>query len=965
LVRFPTQQQAQPLQPVVVRTLQHTAAGMHGSSQQHDSSSSKLPAVQSGWGISQQQHPAAAAAAAVPPWGSRHVMNAAHASTAAVAEEGVSAAGLGHGLTAGRRAAALLRSLQGEAAPSTAQQQQHAAPWQQVVQASSATFVHVSEQQLHQQQQDANSAAGPQVEVMTALDGAAAITSQAGNADTAAAAAAGAAPSAADQLQQQPQQLPLTHHGVTPLGHHRQRLQQRQPASASSPAKSPSRSPRKSAVNKKWVLLQQLKARNRSKRHATAGADAAAQPQGMTAISDGSIAHLSLLQQLQGLMRQPAGPAAAGAADVVQAAAAGQQQVGAAARPDLDAAAATALQGVLWQLLLVRQQQAPLQAAVRVQQQQKQQMVAPADTAPGSEATTASATQPGMAVEPGSSNTSCAIQTEPSLLGMQQPQQPLLLPRMLSRAPLLDAEVQAGGLGPAQRQQLMAAATQTAASAAPDPVQVVLRVTNGQPAGQQPEQHPSMQLQSLQQQQQHAPLSPAALVALAAAAGAGAASAMNTAGLSPHKQSGRAAQSQQAAEVATAAPHEHGVVELAQLILGAFEQQGGVIQPDSAALTAGSRAICGSSTAPQQQHQLLPNPLAGPAAPQFLQVVDLQDAPPTQPWQLQQQPQQLWQQQPWQQQQQSVQQEWQWNQQQHPQHVMASTADGHLNMGCCFASCPERVASPTFKGCPPPAASSSIRATSARTLTRQQQHKAGSSSRDVSRPRDVSNRHSSSAMKPAAASKAKQPKRTSSADSKHSGASATGSRSHQQQQQQQSSAVHSSSVYADVRASRSFSAAGRSSPLNEWRQAQTQQLDQLWQQWQQQQQAQVQQKQQQQDAAAAAAAPQWQPPQKQQHSKENLDPNMQKSTAGPAAGRLPAASYNHTEEQPLQDDELAGGDSASAVSSLSRAAARAAAKKLAEAEQQLNQQHLEQQVRGTATTAAGNALVSTLYSVGF
>ncbi|KAF6266530.1 hypothetical protein COO60DRAFT_2474 [Scenedesmus sp. NREL 46B-D3] len=711
---------------------------------------------------------------------------------------------------------------------------------------------------------------------------------------------------------------------ATSLSHYRQRLQQRH-TGGSSPAKSPSRSPRKSSVNRKWALLQHLKARNRSTRSTpvTAGAASAAQP-GEAAAGDGSATHLSLLQQLQGLMGWPAGPAAA---DATQVAVPGQQQrrqqASSGARPDLDAAAATALQGVLEQALLVRRQQPPQQAAVGVQQQQQQQLLGfhytletPADgtTVPHA----------GAAVDPVSSSSSCAIQTEPSLLGLQQ--QPLLLPRMLSRAPLLDAQVQAGGLPLAQRQQLMAAATQTAA-AAPDPVKVVLQLSDSQPGSL-----PTVQQQS--QQQQHAPLSTAALVAFAAAAGAGAAAAVNRAAGSPLKRMGSAAQSQHAAvgcddaaAGAEPAPQGHGVAELAQLILGAFEQQGGVIQPDPAALTddgrvTGSAAAGGGSAVMQHQHQLLPNPLAGPAAPQFLQVVDIQDAAPTQPWQ--QQP--------------PLQQQWQWQQQQSPQRVMEGTLDGHLNLGCCFAGCPERVSSPSFKGSPPAAASSSMRATSARRTLAPQQCKTGGSFQDVSRPRDAVSKHSGSTRKPAAGSTDKQPKRISSANSQHGGTRATGSRSgrqQQQQQQQHSSTVHSPSVDCDMRLSRTLPVAGRSSPLSEWREAQTQQLDQLWQQWQQQQQAQVQQKQQQQHNATAAARPSQQ---QQQYVKEHSTPNQQGTAVETESPVLSG------EGQPWPDTAaLAGDRSATAVPAVSPAGARAGAKQLVEDERHLSQQQLVQQ----------------------
>jgi hypothetical protein len=684
-------------------------------------------------------------------------------------------------------------------------------------------------------------------------------------------------------------------------------------------------------MNRKWTLLQQLKARNRSRRMsaaATAQVRDTAHQQGTAAADDGSAAHLSLLGQLQGLMQGPVGSAVVVAEQaVVPVHQQQQQQASSGARPDLDAAAALALQGVLEQALLIKRQQPPQVAALGMQQQeqQQQQQLAGLANIPGGPAITTAYSTLNAAMVPASSNSSCAIQTEPSLLGVQQQQQPLLLPRMLSRAPLLDAEVQAGSLGLAQRQQLMAAAaTQTAAAAAPpDPVEVVLNVSSGQPASTQAVLPPAVQ-------QQHSALYPATLMALAAAAGAGAASAVTTAAFSPTKQPARGLQNQPAAPNAAPPPQQRGVDELARLILGAFEQQGGVIQPDAAALATGvcanSSSAAGSSSV-SAQHQLLPNPLAGPAAPQFLQVVDIQDAPPSQPWQQQQQPshQQLWQQQ----------QQWHSQQQLLPTRVMESTLDGYLNLGCCFAGCPERVASPSFKGSPPAAAISSMRASSAQRSQQQQQQQQYNTggSRDTSRPRDVISKHNSSTGKTTTGSMGKQPKRGGSAGiSRHNGASVNGSRS---QHMQQSGMVRNLSDVGGMLASNSLPAAGRSSPLRECREAQTQQLDQIWQQWQQQQQqAQMQQRQHQQVTSAASPGV---PSQQQQQSKENSNPNIQQ------AAILAAAAGGEGQQGP--DDELNDGQSAAAESSLSRAAARAAAKKLAEAEQQLSQQQLVQQVR--------------------
>jgi hypothetical protein len=79
---------------------------------------------------------------------------------------------------------------------------------------------------------------------------------------------------------------------------------------------------------------------------------------------------------------------------------------------------------------------------------------------------------------------------------------------------------------------------------------------------------------------------------------------------------------------------QQGAVELAQLILGAFEKSGGVIvpdgvQPEGSISDRVGAAVCGPQDAQQQQQRgsswgLLQSPYAGAAAPQFEQVMDLQ-----------------------------------------------------------------------------------------------------------------------------------------------------------------------------------------------------------------------------------------------------------------------------------------------------------------------------------------------------
>lgn len=352
----------------------------------------------------------------------------------------------------------------------------------------------------------------------------------------------------------------------------------------------------------------------------------------------------------------------------------------------LDAVAATALQ-----YKPQRRQQAPEQQPTASAPQQSSLPAVLADSI-GSISLSSQPEAP-----PGKQTSAANI-----LFATQQPQ-PLLLPCMLSHGPLMADEVQAGTALEQQQQQpvpqedgsgrmtaVLAALVrqqqqQPASGESALPVDVV---RSGQCAavaatGQDHDQH--------QTRTPHPAVSYAALVAPAAAVSAGAGAAVQapcstarlpaTTAAGPDHVSGTPPPAAGQAAVSQAGQ----AAELARLILGAFEAAGGIIAPDKEAISPQNNGAENDTTATgraqqQQQQDLLPGLLAGLASRKFLSLEDyvLPDTENSAAV-LQQDLQQ---------QQLAV----------HEVFELPTTAQPHL--GCCLASCPQRIASTAFMTSP-------------------------------------------------------------------------------------------------------------------------------------------------------------------------------------------------------------------------------------------------------------------------
>lgn len=305
---------------------------------------------------------------------------------------------------------------------------------------------------------------------------------------------------------------------------------------------------------------------------------------------------------------------------------------------------------------------------------------------------------------------------------------------------------------------------------------------------------------------------------------------------------------------------------LAQLILGAFDEAGGVILPEGDELaassmpqtsTTGDKAANQAPGGTRQLQQgsswgLLPNPFAGPAAPQFQQVVDLQpdailpevmelyadqsqhaeqeaDPPEDQPsgWQLDLQGYGVV-----------------YEQVQDQPSLQWTSSSGPAQHGCCFAACPRHISSPELGESKKPqqqrvtrctgSAASSSRRTTAETRYQQQQQQRSSSSKTgkipTGAPSLARNSRSSSTSARQLTANCNQASSSSSRRLSQTRTGSTEGRREPAQQQQQHQQRRSSTGQQQSGAGET---AGSKAPVshNTWACEQTKQLDELWQQW--------------------------------------------------------------------------------------------------------------------------------------
>ena len=351
---------------------------------------------------------------------------------------------------------------------------------------------------------------------------------------------------------------------------------------------------------------------------------------------------------------------------------------------------------------------------------------------------------------------------------------------------------------------------------------------------------------------------------------------------------------------------QQGALELAQLILDALDQSGGVILPDAGANgssmhTAGAGlSQGGTNSMPGGTLQvqggdswgLLPNPYAGAAAPCFQQVLDLQpeemqgcwhapaadldeavEASPEKTVMLQSATQQQ-------------QQQWE----QPAQQVMVASSGGTPQHGCCFAACPRHIQSPELGESANPQRSTGARRTAGTAAGSSRKPNAGSTKQQQPPSRAGTGRAVT------AVPILPRPKRSSTRSARQTTASS--SRVSETQPEPAWSARPSLSASCQGEQQQQVGDSRQQLSPHTWVNERTKQLDELWQQWHKQQ------------VRAASAAGQQPPPVQgpdpnqqplvDEQQRQELDTAYARAAAARAAARKAAQHAANSRSQRLR-----------------------------------------------------------------